>query len=151
MKGHISILRVSPGHGDQFIQIQIEDAASGCRFIETNIALKDFAEAITGIGHLPCEFEVRGLEVLGKVREVKREVLPAINSELHRSCREAAAREIVSRHEQDGWVGHWRDLLNSNNSERLVDGREGRRVTFERFIDPQLTENQEQEETDAVR
>lgn len=103
----------------------------------------DFALALTGMGHTRCEFEVSGLELIGKVREHKTEVLPAIDVATHSSCRDTVARLIVSRCESDGWVGRWKDMLNRHNAVKLVDGRDGRRVTFVRYVDAPPTEGSE--------
>lgn len=144
MNGHISILRVNSSHEGNFIEIQVTDRSSGVRFLEVRMSLSDFAMAITQAGHQPCEFEVRGLEVLGKVRETKREVVPYEYSPDGRGPQaEAMARAAIAQFEEDGWKGEVRDYFNSNNSVTLPDGSNGRRVTFIRYIDseggPEMT------------
>lgn len=73
-KGSISISRP---HGPEppYIEISIVDDLSGSQFVEARIPLKEFAELITGLSHVDCEFDFRP-DLVGKKREHKEEVVP---------------------------------------------------------------------------
>lgn len=104
LKGKLTIGRPINGI-DQRISICIVDDASGVEFVDLEIDLAEFAAAITGAGYQDCKVEVRGLEVLGKVREVRTVLIDHPSSRHARD--DAARREIaaaVAAHEVDGWV-----------------------------------------------
>ena len=68
-KGKLTISRPSYSDGSQKIAISVEDKDAVIGFLSLEISYEDFAAAITGMGMMPCEFEVRGLESVGKKRE----------------------------------------------------------------------------------
>ena len=70
LKGAVTISKVQSNQTPEpWIVIQVADKSSRTTFCEVVMSLKDFAEAITGLGHLDCDVEVCGLDKLGLVRE----------------------------------------------------------------------------------
>ncbi len=70
LEGKISITRPRGPEGD-FIKIEIEDNNSHATFVSLTMTLEEFGLAITGLCARPVELDVRGLGVVGKIREQK--------------------------------------------------------------------------------
>lgn len=119
-------ITISRWHGNQEprdgITIEVTDETSGIRFLEVGMTLEAFAQAVTGLSHQPCEIELRGIENVGKVRELKTEVVP-----FNYSSDKPAA---LAPFEVDGWKGYAGDL---GNPHKVADG--GYRVSFTRYVD----------------
>ena len=134
LPGKISISRSTGPDGHSFV-VTIHDARSGVQFLEATVSLEDFAMALTGVAERSCDLNLRGLDVLGKLREIKHEVIE-IPEKFRRprlSDDAAAVDEIVAPFEVDGWMCHSRnDLWNGHRRER---GTERYRVGFVRYVD----------------
>lgn len=102
--GKITISRPTYGDGRKKIVIRVEDAKSGTSFLEVEMEYADFAEALTGMGNVPCELEARGLDVVGK--QCQREQIQlevnwhSYSNDLPDYVWEEALKEV----EVDGWV-----------------------------------------------
>lgn len=133
MKGKISISRYTSNSGPG-INITIEDDLSGTTIVDLDMSIADFGDAVTGHGHVDCEFVLRTKHV-GKLREHKTLVIEIENPYRHRTPEEAAV--ILAPYEVDGWMGHKQDL---GNGHRIVKNGKGVQVTFVRYVDPETKE-----------
>lgn len=126
MNGKISISRNSNNE----INICIEDKMSGARFIDVKMTPENFALAITNLSSLNCDFELRGLSVVGKKLEVKKELLDAKDL----SCSNYAEKilELVKPYEIDGWKVDSYDIRGYNYHKSKKDKYE---MTFRRYIE----------------
>ena len=99
----LTISKVTCPHGDNYITIRIKDAKSLIEFVELEIKLQDFAEAITGLGYVPCSAEVHNLENVGKTYEHDQIEFPLtkINSGKERL---KEALKDAEKHCPEGWT-----------------------------------------------
>ncbi len=136
--GKISITRpYGGGRPDGEIEIQITDKTSGRKFFTVLVSAENLTLALTGAAARPCEFELKNLDLIGKVRENK-----VVSVLMDKDCDrwgEAGRAEIAKRlalHEVDGWVANMETATNHNNAtERQDDGSYLQRVTFYRYVD----------------
>lgn len=118
LSGQISIGR---WHGtgvdnSNAIHIELIDKTSGLLVAEATMALNDFAECITGLGHAPCwirRFNDSGL--VGKTREHK--IIPVkfpkrLWEKSKKDFTEADFEELLESYEVDGWKASHDDLFN---------------------------------------
>lgn len=132
-KGRLSISCWSsnqePYHG---FTISVTDEASLATFLEVEVTPERFAMAIASRGDQECEFELRGLDVVGKRREVKREEVFVPDHDF--KDKKENARKAVAKHEVDGWLGCDEDAMNNHRRIRPSDGGTYYRVGFVRFV-----------------
>lgn len=126
MKGQISLGRVHSNTEDDFIRISIEDDSSGVHFCEVKLSLIDFARLITGLSNIDCDFALRGIKNVGKIRQHKTELLPVV--EWNATPDDLA--QAVKPFEVDGWIARRDDLKNHHN----ISGDKVR-VSFTRFVE----------------
>ncbi len=139
VQGKLTISRVSSNKADDCIQIRLAYARASITFAKATVSLVGFASAITGLGFVLCEIEVRGLDLIGKQREHKTEEIFIPGKSYDRKARGAIARKAIEPFEVDGWRG---DDDDANNSHRWVrreppKGKEGQwtMISFERWVD----------------
>ena len=139
LKGKISINRPSYSDIDhpEVITIELTDATSGCRFLEVEIGVAEFAKALTGLSYTDCEFELNAKNV-GKVHEHQVVIVPVDSSYVPHGMREKIAARILKPFEVDGWKGQVDDLFNHH---RYTP--KGQRVTFHRYVEKTLDKNKE--------
>lgn len=133
LKGKISISKVyvcGKIAQDSYISIEIEDELSSVRVIQANLSLKDFANAITGLSNLPCEFELGGIENIGKQLEVKTEEVVISESAFY----DQAIREGVRKYEVDGWIGRDKDAKNHHNWVRNCSRGAIYKISYHRWV-----------------
>jgi len=119
-KGNITLSRYDSNYEDTHpIHLKVEDKDSSTQFIDISMTLKDFAFLITGMGFMDCEFEVRGLDRLGKKRENKTEYVPVPKGTFLPTKEEA--KELIKAFEIDGWIGSIDDATNHHNRSRGSD------------------------------
>jgi len=125
MNGNLTISRTTSNTGHT-IRIRIEDDSSGIVFLETEVSLENFALALTSLGYVDCEYELYGLDNIGKKLETKTEIVPLDNP--YRATDEA--RELALKpFEIDGWKARQSDIKNHHRyNEDTVS------VTFSRFV-----------------
>jgi hypothetical protein len=129
-KGSMIVSRTTGGGPDR-MRLVVEDEASGTRFLEAEMSLEDFAQAITA-SYGEVEFVLRASNV-GKTREVKEEVV--VLPDTIRKADESATAELLEPYEMDGWVGRRSDLFNNHRTVEYRDGGVARCVTFVRFVE----------------
>lgn len=128
LQGSLSI--TCPRGGDtDYIEIALFDKSSGVEFATARIELASFAEALVGLAHVDCRFDLRA-EMVGKRREHKEEIVPYKDGWVDYNERETVAREVLKSYEIDGWRGRADDLFNQHRH-----GQNGYRVTFVRYVD----------------
>jgi hypothetical protein len=125
------------GMREGVISIQIEDVASGCRILELDVPLADFAAALTGryLNDVPGTYWPAPV---GARAEIKREVVPFDSSGVpyaaERDGRYAhpAVDAALAPFEVDGWKGDRSDLFNGHRHA----GDKLQKVKFRRLVDP---------------
>jgi hypothetical protein len=133
LKGKISISRTHGGDESLPIRIEVTDELSGARFLCAKMTLADFASVLTGLGGLPCDMDIHGLSVLGKVQEHKNMEVWVPDGPYNKR-NETAAMALVP-HEVDGWKGC---ISDATNHHRLIKREQARglfRVGFTRHVD----------------
>lgn len=71
LPGKIIISRIqSNKRVEDEIEISFIDDRSNIHFATAKMSLETFALALTGLGHLDVELDVRGLENIGKIKEM---------------------------------------------------------------------------------
>lgn len=111
------------------VRLEIRDNDSGARFLEAYMSLETFADAITGTC-TDFEFDVRGLSVLGKKQEVKRELVdcpPWIRTTDQEW--QAALAQAVMPYEVEGWKA---DIDKQHNGHKTKG--EKYEVIFRRYV-----------------
>ena len=102
------VSRSSGRDDDQEVHLQLTDEVSGCRVLEVNMSLAEWAKATfssSGSGTM----EIYDAAPLGKKREVKEELVPVPEfSSGDKGWADAALKTF----EVDGWVGRKDDLFN---------------------------------------
>ena len=97
----LTISRPQRSDGRKYISLTITDEISRIQFLDAEIELGAFAEALTGLAYVPMEGELRGLEHIGKTRVTeKREVVCPLN------CFDRAelAAWLAENAQESGWT-----------------------------------------------
>ena len=120
--------------------IRIEDDSSRVHFLEAQLGVEDFMLALAGRGYLDCEFDLRGVENVGRVLETKQEFVFVEDGDY--DLLEYRARIAIAPFEVDGWVGCDQDAMNhhrQNNKLSWPEGKEGQwyAVIFQRHVSPE--------------
>ncbi len=68
LSAQLSLEKVSGG-AKEYIGIQIFDKNSDTRFVDLQISLHDMMQALTGLGRVNCNMEVRELQNVGKLKQ----------------------------------------------------------------------------------
>lgn len=133
LPGTISISRVSSNQEPDYICVEIRDERAGVIVAMAKLPLENFAAAVTGLGHRPCELTFFDLSKVGMIRENKTETINFSVGILDARMRLSdEARAAMAPFEVDGWKGNPPDLANPHH--RLSDG--SHRVNFERWVQP---------------
>jgi hypothetical protein len=102
MKGKVTITRSWSTHSDDVITIRIRDEVSNIEFVEAEMSLADFAQAVTGLAFCKCELEVRGLDYIGKKRVREPRTIECPLSPYTK--REELAQWLREHAQEDGWM-----------------------------------------------
>lgn len=113
LKGSITVSRVMSGRGD-YISISIRDENSRSRFVEAKLDYETFGKLMSGLAEIKCNFEVRGLENVGKVRVRKERTLTIRGTIYDKDKCLAAIRLHEKAMIEDGW--HVSEYLGSRDS-----------------------------------
>lgn len=130
MKGTISVLRYS---STSTMKIELRDESSGVLFLEVELTAEDLMLAVSGRSEMDCQFELRYLETVGKLREHKEEVVPIPTMGVPVTDKSIA--RALETFEVDGWKARRED---AKNHHRLVEYKAKYslyRVSFTRFVD----------------
>jgi hypothetical protein len=127
MKGAITISRPS-GWDKRFIRIEVQDELSRAVFLQIEMDLDKFAEAITGLGYTDCEFTLKSTDVVGLKREFKTEKVP-VSSTWNITPEEIET--ALQPFEIDGWQANKNNFRNHHNR---VKDENAFMVSFYRFV-----------------
>lgn len=131
MNGKITLSRYANSRDEECpIHIKMEDEKSGAQFLDISMSLENFALMLTNLGFIDCQFELRGLDVVGKQREHKIVNVPLPKGMFLPSTAEAS--ELIKPFETDGWIGRVDDVTNHHN--RSYDNNSVK-VSFVRWVD----------------
>lgn len=131
LKGKISITRPSYGDHRQKIAIGVTDSGSHIQFLELQIDLDDFTKAVTGQGMIPIEFEVRGLENVGRNYESEYFDFPLPKGTRY-ADKKAAIKEL-RKVTPEGWKSS--EHFSSQDSFYSKDGVEWAHTYIFRWVD----------------
>lgn len=95
----LSISRPVWGDGRKAISLRLTDVASGIQFFDGEVSLENFMEALTGLGNVPGEAELRGLDDVGKkfVSERRSALMPP------KMSRDEAKTYLLTHCQEPGW------------------------------------------------
>ncbi len=131
LKGKLSISRPTYGDGRKLINITLVDEISGSEFLDLEIPTQQFAECLTGLSRVECEFEYRPDRV-GLRYEHKTERVPFLYPfGVNEEDRDKAAKAACEPFETDGWAGDWKECLNGHKR-----GGGHATVIFRRWVQP---------------
>ena len=130
-KGGLSISRPSYGDGRKKVSIRLSDKDAVIEFVEIEIDYDKFTEALTGMGETECDFEVRALHNVGKIREHKAFEFPIPKTDW--SDRKEVVATEAQKHCPDGWIAD--TYFGSRNSFFEKDGQNYARTTIKRWVD----------------
>jgi hypothetical protein len=126
IKTGFSIVRSS----DDMIRIELQDEASGARFVEVRLTFEEFALAVTGCHVSDVDTTVAGLANVGKVRvRETRELLCPLTS----YNTDILEEWLVKNAQEDGWIVD--PYLGSQTSKKYVDKGVLLRYSVHKFID----------------
>ena len=136
MKGKITIGKVTccGEPENDYVSIRIEDELSNINFVDVKMDIESFGKALLGLGSVPVEFELRGLDRVGKKFEHKEmEVMIT-----HRRGDSPGTGDIdaaLSKNEIDGWKGDRGDCTNMHKRVRSGAGYTVHNVHFFRWVE----------------
>ena len=89
----ITISKVNSNRREDFISMRVKDENSSLVVVELEMSLKDFAEAITGLGNVHCVGEIsEDINLVGKQMEMN-----SIEFEIPEDCGFGEERKKVAR------------------------------------------------------
>lgn len=133
-KGKITISRISSNQENYLpIKITIDDVDAVTQFLEIEMSLENFAECLTGLAARPCEFKTRGLQNIGKKREMADFTIELPEGTINRRNSEEVATERAEKLCPDGWIVS--TYFNSQSSFYRENGKEYARTNIFRWID----------------
>lgn len=121
----MSVTRISQDD-DAPYRLRIRDDVSRSVICEIRMTANQFADAITGSLQTGIDVEWMNLDRIGKIREVKEEVV------MIPSKRDGVAMAAINIYEVDGWVGRLEDAFSPDRQVRHNCWR----VQFARYVDP---------------
>lgn len=101
-KGRLSITRPRGGSGPEVISIRLVDDDAGIEFVQVEVELAAFSDCLTGLADTDCEFEVRGLENVGK--RIERETIEFLMPDCEFGNRKSVAKEEAMKVTPEGWT-----------------------------------------------
>ncbi len=132
MKGNITILVDGKG-----ARIEVEDESSGIRFLKINLSAEQFMACLGRLANVECDMDVRGLDLIGKMRETGKFEFK-IPAELYnlryeeRDYFDKTAQELAQSQLADGWIAD--SYFGSQGSFFKKDGEQWARVTIRRWV-----------------
>jgi len=134
IQGKITISRIQSNQESYLpIKITIDDVNAVTQFLEIEMSLENFAECLTGLAARPCEFKVRGLENIGKKREMADFTIELPEGTINGRKSKEIAAERAEKLCPDGWTVS--TYFNSQNSFFKENGKEYARTHILRWVD----------------
>jgi len=133
LKGKLTIAK-QHSHDGNTIEISIEDEEAAIEFVEASLTLEQFAQAITGLGRVECDAEVRGLDKVGKRMELDTLEFPLrMKDDDYGTGRKKFATARAKEECPDGWTPDC--YFNSQGSYFQRDGETWARCNVRRWVD----------------
>lgn len=130
LKGRLTITRSS----DNTMRLEVIDEASRTCFLRVKIDPANLMLALTSVAEQPMEFELRGLDKIGKRLEFKR-VFVKVPNVSQIPVGDAFVKwyeELVEPYEVDGWKA---DKEHRFNSHRYDNSNGTYQVWFRRYVE----------------
>lgn len=112
-KGKLTISRPQYSDGTKLINISLIDDDANIQFVDVEIPYDEFTEVITGMSRVNCNFEVRNLSNVGKVKE-QRDISVPIEDDYNKENRIKNACIELDKVVPKGWS--YSTYFNSQNS-----------------------------------
>jgi len=101
---HKARLTISRYQGDGGgIHIRVKDEEAGIEFLDLEVSLEEFANALTGMGMVPANMEVRGIENVGKRIERMTFTFPLPEYTTYKDRKRIAA-QVAQEVAPEGWT-----------------------------------------------
>jgi hypothetical protein len=132
MKGNITIL--VDGNG---ARIEVEDESSGIQFLKINLSAEQFTACLGQLANVECDMNIRGLDLIGKMRETGKHEFKIPAELYNRRYKEReyfykTAQELAQSQLADGWIAD--SYFGSQGSFFQKDGEQWARVTIRRWV-----------------
>ena len=136
MKGKISIGKVTcyGSSEEDYISIGVEDELSSISFLAVKMGLENFTKALMGLANVPVDFELRGIDRVGKRYEHKTEQVH-IPHDVDGNHSDIFIDRAIANWEIDGWIGRREDCKNHHNWVENRDNGSIFNVHFCRWVD----------------
>ena len=101
LPANLTISKVQSSRDDAYMSISITDTASGIKFTNVNVSLKQFMDALTGLSEVSCTHETRNTEYIGKhyVSEGRTITAPWFGYD-----KKAYKAWLISNAQEEGWI-----------------------------------------------
>jgi hypothetical protein len=125
LQGKLTICKSSNGT----VLLRIEDSNSLIQFLEIEIPLADFSEALFGLAYRPCSYSIIGTDVLGKQR-YQEDYIFEINT--FRNIEQAKLTAITLSQQDPIW--NYSSYFGSQDSFFSKDGKYYAKTTRYKYI-----------------
>jgi len=130
-KAKLSISCPSYSNGTKNISIAVIDADANIQFLDIKIDLDKFSECLTGLGHVECEMEFRGLQNVGKIAKQKPLVFEV--PDLRYKMKEGEVERLALKATPEGWKHS--SCFRSKESFFCKGGKNYARTNITRWVD----------------
>lgn len=131
IKGELTISRPQCSDGSQYISIKVKDIDAGIEFLNIKIPYAEFTQCLTGLAYQDCEFDIRGVENIGKKLETD-----TISFEVFRSYYKRDDEELIYLAEEatpPGWICS--KYFGSQSSFFMSEGKKFARTSIRRWVE----------------
>lgn len=125
LEGKVTISKNSSGK----VYLSVEDNNSGIKFVEVELSMKDFADAMFGLAFRPCKYITRGLDKLGK-QYISEEYI----FEIEGYGNKEAARKIAQTLSEQDPTWDYSTYFGSQGSFFSKDGKQFAKTTRFKYI-----------------
>lgn len=101
IKGKVTISRINGHSSEGCVEVEFEDDASHVRFAVASMSMLDYAKLFTGIASVECTIEVRGLDKVGKRKELQHR---EIECPLEEYDRKELSAWLAEHGKVEGWL-----------------------------------------------
>jgi hypothetical protein len=112
------------------ISIRLRDSASRIEFVEVTMSLDDFARAVTGLSEISAKAELRGLEHVGKTKQIEQR---RVECPIKSYSRDVLQNWLEENCQEEGWIIN--SYLGSQNSISYKDDKTIINYSVYRYID----------------
>lgn len=133
LDGKITISRPCFGDGRELMTIRVKDGLSNERFLEVQIGLAEFTQAITGMGEVPAKLIIQGLDRVGLKKQRERR---KVEAPFKYANKEKLTNWLVDNCQEEGWILD--TYLGSQDSIGFTDTGVLLRYSVYRFVRPDI-------------